>query len=166
MEIIIVGAGIAGLALAGLLGHSGHKVIVLEAAPAIAEIGAGLTCSPNLTRLLSRWGHDAHLRKHTDVLSQISLRRWEKGQFLGAAPLMPQVEDRYGAPQYVAHRADVHKVLMDDSATVSELRVNSMVTGIDFFTPSVTLSDGTTLRADLVVGADGRSQEMTSREHG
>ncbi|KAJ9645517.1 hypothetical protein H2204_001097 [Knufia peltigerae] len=157
MEIIIVGAGIAGLALAGLLGRSGHKVTVLEAAPAISEVGAGLTCSPNLTRLLSRWGHDAEIRKHIDVLSQISLRRWEKGEFLGAAPLMPRVEELHGAPQYVAHRADIHKVLLEDAATVSELRVNSMVTAVDFFAPSVTLSDGITLRADLIVGADDKA---------
>lgn len=38
LNIVIIGAGIAGLALAGILGHSGHKVTVLEGAPKIAEV--------------------------------------------------------------------------------------------------------------------------------
>lgn len=151
-----MGAGIAGLALAGLLGRSGHKVVVLEAAPKIAEVGAGITCAPNLTRLLSRWGLDGRIRKHTDTLGHINLRRWEGGQLLGASPLMPEVERNHGAPQYVIHRAELHRALMDEAQTVAEIRVNSMVVSIEFQKPSVTLMDGTVLEADLVVGADGR----------
>lgn len=155
LNVIIVGAGIAGLALAGLLGHAGHKVVVLEAAPAIAEVGAGITCAPNQTRLLSRWGLDGRLRKHTDELMSVNLRRWEHGELLGTAPMMPQVEKKFGAPSYAIHRADLHRALMDDAGTVSEVRVNSMVTAIDFDKPSVTLQDGTVLEADVIVGADG-----------
>ncbi|OAP54380.1 hypothetical protein AYL99_11481 [Fonsecaea erecta] len=155
LKIVIVGAGIAGLSLAGLLGRSGHHVVVLEGAPAIAEVGAGITCSPNQTRLLTRWGLDGRLRKHTDTLSNIILRRWEHGEILGKAPLMPQVEQKHGAPHYVIHRADLHGALMDDAETVAEIRVNSMVVSIDFEKPSVTLQDGTVVEADLIVGADG-----------
>ncbi|KAH7310133.1 putative salicylate hydroxylase [Rhexocercosporidium sp. MPI-PUGE-AT-0058] len=155
LNIIIVGAGIAGLALAGIMGSSGHTVTVLEAAPAIGEVGAGIYCSPNLTRLLSRWGLDSYIRKYTDSLTHIKLRRWEHGEFLGAAPLMPEVEKIHGAPQYVIHRADLHRALMANAETVAEVRVNSMVTDVDFEKPCVTLSDGRVLEADLVVGADG-----------
>src|ERR1700742_784707 len=68
LNIIIVGAGIAGLTLAAILGHCGHKVIVLEAAPVIAEVGAGIYCSPNLTRVLNRWGFDRRIRQHANGL--------------------------------------------------------------------------------------------------
>jgi salicylate hydroxylase len=155
LKIIIVGAGIAGLALAGLVGRSGHEVIVLEAAPKIAEVGAGITCAPNLSRLLSRWGLDSRLKKHVDSLTHVNLRRWEGGQFLGAAPLMPQAQVRHGAPQYVIHRAELHKALMEEAENVAEIRVNSMVVSVDFDKPSVTLLDGTIHEADLIVGADG-----------
>lgn len=155
LDVIIVGAGIAGLALAGLLGRSGHKVVILEAAPAIAEVGAGITCAPNQTRLLSRWGLDARLRKHTDSLTGIKLRRWKHGELLGSAPMMPLVEKKHGAPSYVIHRAELHGALMDEAETVAEVRVNSMVVAIDFEKPSVTLQDGSVLEADLIIGADG-----------
>lgn len=153
--MIIVGAGITGLALAGLLGRSGHQVVVLEAAPKIAEVGAGISCSPNQTRLLNRWGLDPRLRKHTDTMTKVHLRRWEAGELLGAAPLMPEVEARHGAPQYVIHRAELHGALMEDAQEVAEIRVNSMVVAIDFQKPTVTLQTGEVLEADLVVGADG-----------
>lgn len=164
LNIVIVGAGIAGLALAGLLGHSGHKVIVLEAAPAIAEVGAGINCSPNLTRLLSRWGLDSRVRQHTDVLKRIDLRRWEDGEFLGAATLMPEVEKRHGAPQYVIHRADLHKALLDDAASVAEIRTASTVKAIDFEKTAVILSNGTKFEADVIVGADGMLTKTKKRQ--
>lgn len=157
LNVIIVGAGIAGLALASIMGDSGHRVLVLEAAPEIAEVGAGIYCSPNLTRLLSRWGLDDYIRKHTNSLTQINLRRWEHGELLGSAPLMPEVEKLHGAPQYVIHRADLHKALMAKAETVAKIRVNSMVTDIDFDKPSVVLSNGEVLAADVVIGADGSS---------
>lgn len=156
LNVVIVGAGIAGLALAGILGHSGHKVIVLEAAPAIAEVGAGINCSPNLTHLLARWGLEDRVLKHTDALTRIDLRRWEDGEFLGAATLMPEIEKRHGSPQYVIHRADLHEALMEEAATVAEIRTDSNVTTIDFDKPSVTLSNATKLEADVIVGADGK----------
>jgi salicylate hydroxylase len=155
LKIIIVGAGLAGLALAARLGESSHQVIVLEAAPQIAEVGAGLTCAPNLTRLLSKWGLDGRLRKDTDALQYVSLRRWEGGEILGSSPLMPEVERKYGAPQYVVHRADIHTAMMEQAQKVADIRVNSMVLSVDFDKPSVTLVDGTSLEADVVVGADG-----------
>lgn len=40
LNVVIIGAGIAGLALAGILGGSGHKVTVLEGAPKISEVRA------------------------------------------------------------------------------------------------------------------------------
>ena len=162
LNIVIVGAGIAGLALAVTLGRAGHKVTVLEAAPAIAEVGAGINCSPNLTRLLTRWDLDQRVRKHTDILTRIDLRRWEDGDFLGAATLMPEVEKRHGAPQYVIHRADLHSALMEEAGLVGEIRTNSTVTAIDFDKSSVTLADESKFEADVIVGADGKKSIKTN----
>ena len=156
-NVLVVGAGLGGLALAYVLGKSGHKVTVVEAAPTIGEVGAGINCMPNLARVLTRWGLDPVLRRHTMSLTRVDLRRWETGEFLGAATVMPEVEKRHGASQYSVHRADIHKALMDDVQNLSntEIRANSMVVGVDFEKPSVTLQDGTVTTADIIVGADG-----------
>jgi hypothetical protein len=47
MEIVIVGAGLGGLAaaLAVKSANPPHKVLVIESAPQLAEVGANLNCS-------------------------------------------------------------------------------------------------------------------------
>ena len=52
-DIAIVGAGIGGLALAGLLSRRGGKVRVYEQAKEFQRIGAGIQMSPNAMRVLA-----------------------------------------------------------------------------------------------------------------
>ena len=56
IHIVVVGCGLGGLSAAYCLAEAGHNVTILEGAPVIGEIGAGIQVSPNLTRLLIRWG--------------------------------------------------------------------------------------------------------------
>ena len=55
--IIIAGAGIGGLTLAIALARRGILSIVIERAPKLEEIGAGLQLSPNASRVLDRLGN-------------------------------------------------------------------------------------------------------------
>ena len=56
LNIVIVGCGLGGLATAFCLGRAGHKVIVLEQASVLGEVGAGIQISPNVSRLFRKWG--------------------------------------------------------------------------------------------------------------
>jgi salicylate hydroxylase len=75
LDVIIVGCGVGGLAVAWCLGEAGHHVTVLEAATAIGEVGAGIQLSPNLTRLLIRWGLGDKLKELTVMPEAITFRR-------------------------------------------------------------------------------------------
>ncbi|MBU2285826.1 MAG: FAD-dependent oxidoreductase, partial [Gammaproteobacteria bacterium] len=55
-DILIAGGGIAGLASALALSQRGHRVELLEQAPAFGEVGAGIQLGPNVTRRLGSLG--------------------------------------------------------------------------------------------------------------
>lgn len=67
------------------------------------------------------------------------------------------MEEKYGSPYYHIHRADFHQMLMDLAKPVSQLRLNSTVVSVNPSSPrpSITLSSGEILSADLIIGADG-----------
>lgn len=75
LDIIVIGCGLGGLAAAHSLAHAGHRVTIVESAPAIGEIGAGIQITPNLSRLLIRWGLGEHLKKIAVKPEAIALRR-------------------------------------------------------------------------------------------
>jgi len=58
MDILVVGAGLGGLAAGLALQTDGHRVTIIDSAPEFAEAGAGIRVPPNSSRLLLRWGVD------------------------------------------------------------------------------------------------------------
>ena len=62
-NIAIVGAGIGGLALAGLLSRRGFRVHVYEQAKGFQRIGAGIQMSPNAMRALAALGLEPYLKR-------------------------------------------------------------------------------------------------------
>ena len=55
-RMIVTGAGIGGLACALALARKGIEVDVIEQAPEIREIGAGIQFGPNGFRMMERLG--------------------------------------------------------------------------------------------------------------
>ncbi|KAB8235145.1 putative salicylate hydroxylase [Aspergillus alliaceus] len=153
-QVIVVGAdkGIGGMAAALTLGLKGHHVMILESAPQLKEVGAGIQVSPNMLRLFDRWGVSPLIHSKDVALEHIHVRRWQDGSLLGTMP----VNKTYGQ-QVVIHRADLHNVLIDKVLALPnvKLRVNATVTGVQFYPASVTLANGTVVRGDVVIAADG-----------
>jgi salicylate hydroxylase len=62
----------------------------------------------------------------------------------------------YGNPYWLIHRPDYHHLLHQAAVESGcTIRVNSRVVGVDEAVPSLTLKSGETLKADIIVGADG-----------
>ncbi|EMD31600.1 hypothetical protein CERSUDRAFT_119636 [Gelatoporia subvermispora B] len=154
LHVIVVGCGMGGLAAAHCLAEAGHKVTLLESAPAIGEVGAGIQVSPNVSRLLIRWGLGEVLEGVAVRPEAIVLRRYATGEKVGYTRWGAKMEE-FGAPYYHIHRADFHKLLYDLAAPKMILRLGATVVAVDPDAPSVTLKSGEVVHGDLIVGADG-----------
>ncbi|KAF7198442.1 FAD-dependent monooxygenase OpS4 [Pseudocercospora fuligena] len=157
LNVLIVGAGIAGLATAIGLRQSGHNVKVLEQVHEIAEVGAGIQMAPNNMRILGRMGVLPEIVKQCNFMKQNSLRRWQDNSELGTAPLMPAIADKFGAPLGVIHRGDLQRILLQAAKdSGAEILTNHKVTKVDEnFEGRVQLVDGSWVEGDLVIAADG-----------
>lgn len=92
----------------------------------------------------------------------INFRRWESGNVIGHTKLEPDFRQSFGTPYYVAHRAHLHQALSDRAAELGvAIRLNSRVVKYDASGAAVTLADGTVIKGDLVVAADGINRTST-----
>ncbi|KAH8588837.1 hypothetical protein B0O99DRAFT_746539 [Bisporella sp. PMI_857] len=156
LNIVIVGAGLGGLATSIALARRGHSVTVLEQAAELGEVGAGIQIPSNSSRLLNRWGVCALLKDKAVAPQGMTFRRWENGSTIGYTKLIPDFSENFGAPYYVVHRAHFHEALHQRAIQLGvDVRVGCRVIDYDLDIPSVQLSSGALLSADLVVAADG-----------
>ena len=161
MRVAIVGAGLGGLAAALFLRRAGIDATVYEQAAELREVGAGIVVSPNMVRPLRRLGlGDALGRIAVRLESGGEFRRWEDGRVLFVQPMGDACEQMYGAPCYVAHRADLH-ALLKEALPADALQLDSRCVSVaqdgDHATLTYARKSGEEVRviADAVVGADG-----------
>jgi salicylate hydroxylase len=100
--ITVIGGGIGGLAAALAAARAGAQVTVLEQAPEIAEVGAGIQISPNGWAVLKALGLDAALAADAPRLTAVRLRDFRRGAEVFTMPLT-----RADRPFYAVHRADL-----------------------------------------------------------
>ncbi len=156
-DVLIVGGGIGGLALALSCHQAGISCRVFEAAPEVLPLGVGINLLPHAMRELSELGLADRLAAHaieTRTLSYFS----RHGQ-----PIISDLRGRYAGydwPQLSIHRADLHKVLLD--ATRERLgdgavRLGHRVDRIDQNGQRVTLhfDNGHLAHGRLAIGCDG-----------
>jgi salicylate hydroxylase len=150
-RVTVIGAGVAGLAVARALALRGARVSVLEQAEVIAEVGAGIQISPNGGRVIEALGLSAAFGKVSDDSRAIVLRD-RAGRVVIRLPLAGR--GRFG----LVHRADLVAVLRDGAREAgvtleTGARVEAVVPGEAGAT--LRLGDGEVRQGGFVVGADG-----------
>ncbi|WP_415920132.1 FAD-dependent monooxygenase [Tateyamaria sp. SN6-1] len=157
MKVVIVGGGIGGLAAAVACALRGLEVTVLEQAPELGEVGAGLQISPNGWRVLEAMGVAPLLRDTVFEPEAIEMRIGQTGRSVFRLPMRGYATTRWGAPFMHVHRADLAEALVARLGALSPgaVRTGQSVEGYVADGPAVRLQDGTEIAGDVVIGADG-----------
>ena len=153
-DAIIVGAGIGGLATAIALSRSGWRVRILERAASPRELGFALLLAPNAVHALRQLGVADAVIAGGYVATDGEMRRVD-GTVLRRFDLH-RLRDLLPEPTVTVLRPVLHGALLD-AIPAGALLLGSEVTGVAAAGDAVdvTLAAGSTLRADVVVGADG-----------
>ena len=159
MKILISGGGIGGLAAALCFLHHGAEVTVLEQAPELGEVGAGIQIPPNAMKVFAALGLDAALAETAFEPEAIEARMGRSGLELFHIPLGENAVKRWGAPYLHIHRADyisvLAKALRDESPDGLHLGAEIIDYTQTEDAVEVQLADGRRITGDALIGADG-----------
>jgi 2-polyprenyl-6-methoxyphenol hydroxylase-like FAD-dependent oxidoreductase len=162
-KIIVIGAGLGGLAAARSLMRAGLEVALYEQAGSLESlrVGWGMAIWPNGMRALERLGLADAVRESAAELDRIDfysdtgerLNTWKVGE------LARQV----GAPTVGASRAVLHQ-LLGESLEKGTLNLGARCVGFDDGAGEVLarFEDGREARGDALVGADGLRSVLRS----
>jgi salicylate hydroxylase len=131
--VLIAGAGIGGLTAALALGRRGIGATLFEQAEKLEEAGAGIQLSPNATRVLVALGLAERLNAAIVEPSAIRVRAAASGREIATMRLGAAMLQRYGAPYWVIHRADLQKALIEAIAEQPRITLTLGAT-VDNFT--------------------------------
>ena len=165
LEILVVGAGLAGLGCAISCALAGHQVSILEAAPEIKEVGAGIQVLPNSSRVLQHWGLEKALTPHMTIPSVCNFIGW-KGNKISHLDFHDSESQYPGTWYRDFHRAVLQRCLVERASELGvQMICNARIDGVrvspNGTTAKAFAADGREWEADLVIGADGVFGKLT-----
>jgi salicylate hydroxylase len=155
VRVVIIGAGIGGLAAAVALRQRGIEVQLYERSARLEEVGAGIQIRPNAAKVLRALGLEEELRRNAFEPTNMVSLKWDDASLRHREPLKATATAKYGAPYMTAHRADLHGLLR---AALPEriIQLGANCTGATTVngTAIARFADGNEVEGDAVIGAD------------
>jgi 2-polyprenyl-6-methoxyphenol hydroxylase-like FAD-dependent oxidoreductase len=153
LRAVAVGGGIGGLAAGLALHRAGLEVTIVEQAPSLGEVGAGLSLWPNAHRALAALGLAQEVARLGAAFDSGRVVRSD-----GAALNIGSIDmlQRFGAPAVCVRRQDLIEALATPLPR-GALRLGTAVVSFDSGADQATaiLDGGQRVAGDLLVGADG-----------
>ncbi|KAJ5492974.1 FAD-dependent monooxygenase OpS4 [Penicillium diatomitis] len=156
LRVVIVGAGLSGIAAAISTALSGHTVQVIEQASELAEVGAGLQITPNASRLLKQWQLRDSLWEAAAEPAKLTVHRYS-GEILAHDDAFDKgIRTKYNAPFIDLHRVDLQQALFERAQELGvTFHLGERIARVDFETTTVCSEKGHQFTGDLIVAADG-----------
>ncbi|EAW17776.1 putative salicylate hydroxylase [Aspergillus fischeri NRRL 181] len=155
MRVIIVGAGIGGLACAIACRQKNLDVLVLEQSAEIVPVGAGIQIPPNGARIMQELGLLSQTEEKGMKLEVMDLRRYKDGRIITSMSCGESIVKEYGAPWIVIHRADYHQILLDKARDLGvEIHLGALVEKV-LVDETAVIVGSETITGDVIIGADG-----------
>ena len=153
MDIIVIGAGVGGLAIARGLLAAGHRVRVYERAPALGTGGAALTIFSNGTAVLNDLGVSLDgVGARIDRLDALTA----DGR-VRTSMNIAHAADRYGFPAVTISRRRLLERLADGlPGDLVRYGTGCQRVTQDHGQVMAAFSDGSAASGDLLIGVDGR----------
>ena len=159
-----------GLTTALALQQAGIRVSVYEQAPALGEVGAGLTLASNASRILQHLGLGAVLEDLAVIPARGAVKHYRTGRTLVDIPRGTTQLERFGAPYCQIHRHDLHQALVAAALSADRncLHLGCKLEDFGQDAQSVTalFANGRTARGDLLIGCDGIRSTVRARLFG
>ncbi|GAA2014617.1 FAD-dependent monooxygenase [Nocardiopsis rhodophaea] len=153
LNIAVIGGGVGGLSAAIALRATGHRVHVYEQTTELRAIGAGFGVLPNAMHLLATVGLDDDVMRIGHSADD-SIVRDAAGNKLGVEN-WPQKRSSLGRT-FAVHRGEFQQVLVSRlPSEVVHLGKRAVAARQHDGYAAVDFADGSTIAADLVIGADG-----------
>jgi len=158
-RILVIGAGIGGLTAGLALLRRGFAPMIFDQATQLTELGAGIQIAPNGARVLRALGLGEALESFGVKSSVVDLRLWNTGERWKMMEHGAKAAERYGAPHYTLHRADLQAALLTAviEADAAALRLGERCVGFEQSGKGVIaiLDSGERVPGDALIGADG-----------
>lgn len=159
LPVLVAGGGIGGLAAALALVRQGHRVKVLEQAPELGEIGAGIQLGPNAFHAFDALGIGTQARARAVYTDYMVMHDAIDEYQVGKIPTGEAFRARFGNPYAVIHRADVHLSLLEGAQASGQIEclTDTRVVKIEQDAQTVTVTDhkGQRHQGQALIGADG-----------
>lgn len=162
-SVTIIGAGIAGLGLARALAMRGADVTVIEQAPALTEVGAGIQIAPNGAAVLRALGLGGALLAAGVQADAVRLLDGRNGRPVVQMDLTRRAVDR---DYHFLHRVDVIDMLARDLPATLVLGAQVVRADLSGDAPVLHMTDGTRRDAGIVIGADGVHSRLRAALNG
>lgn len=156
-DIVIAGAGLAGLATALGLHRKGVRCLVLESSPALRASGFAFTTWTNAFRALDALGVGDKIREHHLLYERMIAFSAATGE--AAAEVSLKIQSKSGPHEIRCVKRDFLLRTLADELPEGTIRYSAKVVAMEEDgvggAKTLHLADGSTIKAKVVIGCDG-----------